>query len=380
MSNRKYQFSYAAAVAVLAAAGCSKPPVQHTPSVPVQVATASTISAPVTIVANGSVEPLQTVAIEAQVGGTLDAVDFREGEDVQAGQVLFHIDARPFEAALRQAQATLARDEAQAVNAQRDADRYKTLADNDYVTKSQADQAQSAALSTRATVVADSAAVDNARLNLNYTTIKAPISGRTGRLLVRQGNVVRPNAEPLVVINQLRPITVRFPVVQHDFPGLQRRAATGPVPVHVITADSGQVGEVGSLDFLDNAVDSLTGTVTAKAKFENQGNQLWPGEYVRVSVELSVQQGALAIPTKALLAGQDGSYVFVVGADKGAKVRQVSTGRTVGDLTTIDKGLEPGERVVVDGQSRLTPNAKVDAKPAPATTAAQNLSAGETVP
>jgi len=245
---------------------------------------------------------------------------------------------------------------------------------------SQADQAASAALSTRATVIADSAAVDNARLNLNYTTIRAPISGRTGRLLVRQGNVVRPNAEPLVVINQLRPITVRFPVAQHDFPGLQRRAAAGPVPVHVVTADSGEVGEVGTLDFLDNAVDSLTGTVTAKAKFANQGNQLWPGEYVRVNVELSVQQGALAIPTRALLAGQNGSYVFVVGADKVAKVRQVATGRAVGDLTTIDKGLELGERVVVDGQSRLTPDAKVDAKPAPATTAAQSQSAGETVP
>jgi multidrug efflux system membrane fusion protein len=384
MSNRKYKFSYgfstALITAAVAAAGCSKPPVQRTPTVPVQVATATKIDAPVTIVANGSVEPLQTVAVEAQVGGTLDAVDFREGDDVQAGQVLFHIDARPFQTALRQAQATLARDEAQAANAQRDADRYKALVEKDYVTKSQADQAASAALSTRATVIADSAAVDNARLNLNYTTIRAPISGRTGRLLVRQGNVVRPNAEPLVVINQLRPITVRFPVAQHDFPGLQRRAAAGPVPVHVVTADSGEVGEVGTLDFLDNAVDSLTGTVTAKAKFANQGNQLWPGEYVRVNVELSVQQGALAIPTRALLAGQNGSYVFVVGADKVAKVRQVATGRAVGDLTTIDKGLELGERVVVDGQSRLTPDAKVDAKPAPATTAAQSQSAGETVP
>ncbi|HEY4217908.1 MAG TPA: efflux RND transporter periplasmic adaptor subunit [Gemmatimonadaceae bacterium] len=392
MSNIIYKFSYitagAAAALAAVAAGCSKPPVQRAPTIPVQVATAATIAAPVTIVANGSVEPLQTVAIEAQVGGTLDEVLFHEGDDVQAGQTLFRIDPRPFEATLRQAQATLARDEAQAANAERDADRYKALVEKDYVTKSQADQAASAALSTRATVVADSAAVDNARLNLNYTTIKAPISGRTGRLLVRQGNVVRPNEDPLVVINQLRPITVRFPIVQHDFPVIQHRAASGPVPVHVVTADSGEVGEVGTLAFLDNAVDSLTGTVTAKAKFENQGNQLWPGEYVRVNVELSVQKGALAIPTRALLAGQDGSYVFVVGADKIAKVRTVSTGRAVGDLTTIDKGLEAGERVVVDGQSRLTPNAKVDAKPATPTgaaaagaaTAALNQSAGETVP
>jgi multidrug efflux system membrane fusion protein len=216
-------------------------------------------------------------------------------------------------------------------------------------------------------VIADSAAVDNAKLNLGYTTIKAPISGRTGRLLVRQGNVVRPNIDPLVVINQLRPITVQFPVLQHDFPELQRRYGQGAVSVSVVTADSGKVGEAGTLAFLDNAVDSLTGTVTAKAQFENQGNALWPGEYVRVSVELSVQAGALAVPTRALLAGQQGDYVFVIGADKTAKVRNVSTGRTVGDFTTIDKGLEVGERVVVDGQSRLTPNAKVDAKEAPTT-------------
>jgi multidrug efflux system membrane fusion protein len=377
MSISKYKICILAGLAA-----CSKPPAQREPVVPVQVAAVSKIAAPLTLQANGSVEPLQTVSIQAQVGGTLDAVSFREGDDVQAGQTLFRLDPRPFEAALRQAQAALTRDEAQAQNAQRDADRYKALVEKDYVTKSQADQAVSAAASMQATVLADHATVDNAALNLAYTTIKAPISGRTGRLLVRQGNVVRPNTDPLVVINQLRPITVRFPVLQHDFPDLQRRALHGTVPVRVVTADSGKVGEVGALAFLDNAVDSLTGTVTAKARFENQTNSLWPGEYVRVSVELTVQADALAVPTRALLAGQQGSYVFVIGKDKVAKVRQVSTGRSVGELTTIDKGLEVGEQVVVDGQSRLTPNAKVDAKPAPIATAMQGPggSGGEAVP
>src|SRR5690348_5501312 len=187
-------------------AACSKPPEQRTPPVPVQVAPVTHIAAPLTISANGVVEPLQTVAVQAQVGGTLESVGFREGDDVQVGQVLFRIDPRPFEAALRQAQATLARDDAQMQNAQRDAERYKALAEKDYVTKSQADQASSAAVSLRATVVADSANVDNAKLNLGYTTIRAPIAGRTRRLLVRPGNLVRPNADPLVVINQLRPI------------------------------------------------------------------------------------------------------------------------------------------------------------------------------
>lgn len=363
MTTRRPRRALLTLAALASFAGCAKPPAEHAPAVPVQVAAVTKIAAPLTIQANGSVEPLQTVAIQAQVGGTLDAVTFNEGDDVQAGQTLFRIDPRPFEAALRQSEATLARDEAQAQNAQRDAERYKALVEKDYVTKSQADQAASAAAAAQATVLADRAAVDNAKLNLNYTTIRAPLSGRTGRLLVRQGNLVKPNADPLVVINQLRPILVRFTVPQHDFPALQRRNARGPVPVRVVTADSGRVAEVGTLAFLDNAVDSLTGTVTAKARFENQTDGLWPGEYVHVDVELNVQPDALAIPTSALLAGQQGDYVFVVGADKIAKVRPVSVGRPVGNLTTIDKGLAVGEQVVIDGQSRLTPNAKVDAKP-----------------
>lgn len=354
-------------VAALLVGACGKAPAHQEPAVPVQIAAATKISAPVTIESNGVVEPMQTVAIEAQVGGSLETVAFNEGDEVQAGQVLFTLDPRPFEAALRQAEGVLARDEAQAQNAQRDAERYKALVEKDYVTKSQADQAQATAVAMQATLQSDKAAVDNARLNLNYATIRAPISGRTGRLLVRKGNLVKANADPLVVINQLHPITVRFTVLQHDFPSLQRRAARGAVPVRVVTPDSGRVAEAGTLAFLDNAVDSLTGTVTAKAKFENQSGSLWPGEYVRVSVELDVQPDVIAVPTRAVVPGQQGSYVFVVGSDKIAKLRPVSVGRAVGsgDLTTIDKGLEVGEQVVVDGQSRLTPNARVDVKPTP---------------
>jgi len=351
----------------LALSACTTPAPQKAPPVPVQVAPVTTISAPLTIGANGVVEPMQTVAVQAQVNGTLDAVTFREGDDVQAGQVLFRIDPRPYEATLRQMEATLARDEAVAQSAQREAERYKALVEKDYVTKSQADQASAAAAGAQATVLADRAAIDNARLNVNYTTIKAPISGRTGRLLVLQGNLVRENSDPLVVINQLRPIFVRFPVAQHDFPALQRRNARGPVTVRVVAADSSKVDEAGTLAFLDNAVDSLTGTVTAKARFPNQRNGLWPGEYVRVSVELEVQPNAIAVPTRAVLPGQQGNYVFVIGSDRVAKVRLVSVGRAVGELTTIDKGLSAGEQVVVDGQSRLTPNAQVDVKAAPAT-------------
>jgi multidrug efflux system membrane fusion protein len=372
--------SLRACIAVVVAAACSKPPAQAAPPVPVQVASVSKISAPLTLEANGVVEPMQTVSVLSQIGGTLDTVLFNEGDEVRAGQVLFKLDSRPIAGTLRQSEAALARDQAQAQSLQRDAERYKALVEKDYVTKSQADQAQSAAEAMQATVQSDKAAVDNARLNLEYATIRSPIAGRTGRLLVRRGNVVRANADALVVINQLRPILVRFPIVQHDFPALQRRAARGgSVPVRVVSADSGAIDESGTLAFLDNAVDSLSGSVSAKARFQNQRDVLWPGEAVRVSVELEVQAGVVAVPTRAVLAGQQGSYVFVVGNDRIAKVRPVSVGRSVGtgDMTTIDKGLEPGEQVVIDGQSRLTPNARVDVKAAPSTSAsAQAVQAG----
>src|ERR1051325_198635 len=356
----------ACGVAAILGSACAKPPAERVATIPVQLAAATRIAAPLAISANGVVEPLQTVAVEAQVSGTLEAVTFREGEDVRAGQVLFRLDARPFEAALRQAQATLARDEIQTRNSLRDADRYKTLAEKDYVTKAQADQAQATAAALQATLQSDSAAVDNARLNLAYATIRAPISGRTGRLPVRQGNLVRGGggggSGPLVVINQLRPILVRFPIVQRDFPALQRRAARGPVSVRVTASDSSGIGEVGALAFLDNAVDSLTGSVIAKARFANATDELWPGEYVRVNVQLEVQTDVVAVPSRAVLAGQEGSYVFIVGDDKKASVRPVSVGRAVGDMTTIEKGLQAGEQVVVDGQSRLLPGAHVEVK------------------
>jgi multidrug efflux system membrane fusion protein len=359
-----------AAGLIVAVAGCSKPPEQHTPPVPVQLAAVEKIDAPLTIDANGVVEPLQTVAVQAQVGGTLEEVAFNEGQDIAAGQVLFRIDPRPFEVALRQAQAVLARDKAQAENAQREADRYKALVEKDYVTKSQADQAQAAAEALRATLQADSAAVETAQLNLNYTTIKSPISGRAGRLLVRQGNLVKANADPLVVINTLHPILIRFPIVQHDFPAVHRRFAEGNLRVRVTTADSSKVSEVGTLAFLDNAVDSLTASVTAKARFENRGNVLWPGEYVTVTLDLATQPNMLAVQTRAVMAGQQGSYVFVVGNDHVAKLRPVTVGRIVGEMTTIQGGLALGEQVVVDGQSRLTPNARVDGKPTSSATQA----------
>ena len=326
--------------ALILAASCGGKQPERSPTVPVSITPAVRIDAPAVVAANGVVEPVQTVAVEAQVGGILTEVSFQEGGDVSEGQVLFRIDPRPFEAALRQAEAMLARDRAQ----------------------SQAEQAQAQAASMLATLQSDSAAVENVRLNLGYTTIRAPIGGRTGSLLVRRGNLVKPNGGPLVVINELQPILVRFPVTARDFLALRRRVASGVVPVRVTASDSTVLPEQGSLSFLDNAVDSLTGTVTAKARFTNSSRALWPGEYVRVAVQLNVRNGAIAVPTTAVLNGQEGTYVYVIDGDKNAHVRTVSVGQTVGDLTVIDRGVAAGEQVVVDGQSRLVPGAKVDAK------------------
>jgi multidrug efflux system membrane fusion protein len=195
-------------------------------------------------------------------------------------------------------------------------------------------------------------------------------------VLVRRGNLVKPNGGPLLVINQLQPILVRFPVTGRDFLALRRRAAIGPVPVRVTASDSTVLPEQGSLTFLDNAVDSLTGTVTAKARFTNASRALWPGEYVRVAVQLDMRNGAIAVPTTAVQNGQEGSYVYVVDTDRNAHVRTVTVGQPVGDLTVIEHGLEPGEQVVVDGQSRLVPGAKVEAKPQPTPVAQRSGGSG----
>ena len=357
-------------VALGAAVSCQKGAPVRQPSVPVRVATVARISAPVFVVANGVVEPQQAVSVEAQVGGVLTEVSFREGDEVASGQVLFRIDPRPFEAAVRQAQATLARDLVQAQNALRDAERYSALVAKDYVTKSQADQATATAASLHATVQSDSAALESAQLNLAYSTIRAPISGRTGSLLVRQGNVVKPSGTPLVVINQIHPILVRFPVTQGDFLALSARAAGGAVPVSVVTADSIPFAESGTLSFIDNEVDSLTGMVSAKARFDNASRKLWPGEYVRVSAQVDRLDNVLAVPSAALVAGQNGSYVYVVDSALQARMRPVTPGRTTGDLTVLADGVAVGDRVVIDGQSRLVPGSKVEIQARPSTPAA----------
>jgi multidrug efflux system membrane fusion protein len=359
---------------VAIAAACGKDQPKRGPSAtPVRVALAQRIDAPVNILASGVVEPVQTVAVTAQVSGSLLDVAFKEGDVVQKGQVLFHIDPRPLQAAVDQVRATLARDEAQLAAGRKDDERYQKLADMGYVSRSQADQMHATAMAQAATVEADRAALRAAQVNLGFATVRAPISGRTGSLLVRQGNNVSPGGTPLVVINQISPVLVRFPVLSQDFETLQRAVAMHPVSVRAAASDSIQTTEMGTLGFLDNAIDSLTGTVTGKAEFPNASRRLWPGELVFLTVEVSVQHGVIAIPTSAIQTGQQGAYVYVVDKQDKAATRVVAPGIQVGDMTVVQSGLNVGERVVTDGQSRLNPGSRVAIVGAGADSAAARL-------
>jgi len=347
------------ALTALSAAACTKSNAARPPSsTPVRVAKAVRINAPISLAASGVVEPMQTVAVTTLVTGVLFDVAFHEGDFVKAGDVLFHIDPRPLEAEADQTRANLAKDEAQLIAAQNDDARYQSLAGKGYVTQSDADQHHATALATAAAVNADRATLRGALLNLEHATIRSQISGRTGSLIVRPGNVVSPTGGPLVVINQLKPVLVRFPVPDQQFPAVQRAVGAHPLLVRASAKDSAGGSEMGQLSFLDNAIDSLTGAVTAKATFPNESGRLWPGELLFLDVQLDVRRHVLAIPTPAILPGQDSSYVFVV-VNNVASPRMVATGPDVQGMTVIDRGLKDGDVVVVDGQSRLTPGARV---------------------
>lgn len=370
------------AVLTVSFAACSGKAPPRQPTIPVSVAAVKRESIPYLVTTNGIVEPLQTVAVEAQVNGILNSVAFAEGQDVTAGQVLFQIDSRPYVDALNQARGQLARDEAQAANAKREAARYAALVAQGYVTRSQTDQALATSASASATVDADRAMVRHAQVDVANCTIRAPISGKTGSLLVRQGNLVKANSQPpLVVINQIQPILVRFSVPQSQLPDIQKYFGPGnALRVRATPSEGSGTTLDGALAFLDNNVDSTSGTVLLKAKFANPERTLWPGQFVSVSLELYVDANALTVPTAAVLTGQQGTYVFTTvsgdtthGGPAGprgdttlkAKQRPVKVARTVDSVTVIASGLSVGERVIVDGQSRLTPGAKIRIKAAP---------------
>jgi membrane fusion protein, multidrug efflux system len=332
-------------------------------AVPVTVGKVVRKTMPVDLRVIGAVEPAQSIEIRAQITGQLTAIGFKEGDDVQQGDVLFSLDRRPLEAALKQAEANLQRDVAQSANAQVQAQRLSDLAQRGIVSRDQLDTSKATAAALEGTIEADRAAVENARIQLQYATITAPISGRTGALIVHAGSLVRANdTTPMVVINQLAPINVTFAVPEARLPGLKQYMARGNVSISAEPPNDAAAVSVGRLAFVDNAIDQTTGTIKAKGSFANTDHRLWPGQYVNVTMTLGADRDALVVPSPAVQTGPDGPYVFVVKGDQTADLRAVQVGRVSGSETIVTSGLETDETVVTDGQLRLTPGARVSIK------------------
>jgi membrane fusion protein, multidrug efflux system len=361
----------------LSTTGCDHGSAQAAPKpeaqrVPVTVAPVQVKTVPLSVRAVGNVQAYSTVAIRPQVTGQLESVHFQEGQEVKAGDLLFNLDSRPFEAALAQAKAALARDTVQAQNAAADAKRYASLVSKDYVTAQQADTARATAAAAAATVTSDEAQVKTAQLNLAYCTIRSPIAGRTGSLLVQPGNLVEAaGANPLVVIAQLQPIYVTFSVPEQDLAEIRARAADA-MPVSVtpsgiepeLAQETGAsvAGAQGKLTFIDNTVSASTGTIMLKAEFPNADELLWPGEFVDTVLTIGQRQGAMVVPSEAIENGQEGTYVYVVASNQTVQQRPVSVGATDARQAVIEKGLSEGESVVTDGQLRLVSGASVSIK------------------
>jgi len=332
-------------------------------AVPVLVVTALQKSVPVQLHAVGNVEPYSSVSIKSQVTGVLQQAHFKQGEDVKKGQLLFTIDPRPLEAALKQAEANLARDSAQLRNTREQLKRYAELVEKQYVSREQYDQIKTNADAAAAVVDADKAAVENAKVQLSYCYIYSPIDGRVGSMLINEGNLVRVNdGAPLVVINQINPIYVTFAVPESNLADLKRHMARGTLQLDVnFPSDEGRP-ERGRLDFVDNTVDRATGTIRLKGVFANTQRRLWPGQFINVALTLATEAGAVVVPSEAVQVGPEGQHVFVVKEDRRVEVRPVTIGRTNEGEAVIAKGLAAGEQVVREGQFLLGPGSRIEIK------------------
>lgn len=357
------------------------------------VATATRESVAVEVRAVGTVEPSAVIQVKSQIGGTLIRVAFGEGGDVKEGDLLFEIDPRPYQQALRQAEtslqrdsallsqaeANLARDSAQSKSLQADAQRYEQLAKEGVVSKSQNEQTTAAAEANRASIGADQAAIESARasvesdrtaidtakLNLSYCEIHSPVSGRAGNLQVHQGNLVAANSNtPLVIIHRLEPIWVSFGVPEQHLAAIRASAASRQLPVSVSLQDDPKHKAAGVLTVIDNSVDTTTGTVRLKASFTNTNRLLWPGQFVDASLQLGTERNAVVVPAEAVQPSQRGQIIYVVKPDQTVEARPVTVGMAQGNRLVIDKGIEVGETVVTDGQLRLFPGARI--RPVPA--------------
>ena len=331
--------------------------------VPVLITNVTTMTVPVEISTFGTVEPLTTVAVKSQITGILAKVRFSEGQDVKEGDPLFDIDPRASEAALKQVEATLARDRVQLENAAKEAGRQETLLKKGISAQDVRDEAVTAVEMLKAVVRSDEASVDNARLQLDYCSIRSPVTGRTGNLLLHQGNLVKSDDATLVTINQIHPIMVRFVLPQRELARVRECLAAGVLTL--VATPQGNVAalaETGGVTFIDNAVDPNTGTIQLKARFENIASALWPGQFVKLMLQLSRQENAVVIPESGVLLGQQGAYVYVVDRDGKVSPRPVVVDRTVAGMSVIASGLVPGDEIVVDGQIRLKPGSLVKSR------------------
>jgi membrane fusion protein, multidrug efflux system len=382
-------------ILILLLAGCSSEKAaavaqQQAPAAPVLVSKAMLKSVPIEIQSVGNAEAYSSISVKSQVGGELTVVDFKEGTDVRKGDRLFVIDPRPYESQVAQAEATLAKDKAQLQAAQANlskeiaqeefaqaqAKRYSELLQKGLLAPDSAEQitAQAKAASEavradragidsmQANIAADQAALDRAKLQLEYCTIRSPIDGRTGQLMVKQGNVVKANDVELLTINQLHPIYVTFTVPEINLPLIKARMAAGKVAVLVYLQGEDQAVETGSLSFVENIVDTATGTIRLKALFDNHADKLWPGQFVRVVVRLNDSSNSIVVPVTAVQTRQDGKFVFVVKPDMTVEARAVLAGRTIERDVVIEKGLSEGESVVTTGQLRLVPGSRIQIK------------------
>jgi membrane fusion protein, multidrug efflux system len=333
-------------------------------AVPVLAATVEQKDMPLQLKAIGAVEAYSNVSVKTQITGELTGVHFKEGQDVSKGQLLFTLDKRPFQAALKQAQGMLAKDLAQAANARTQAKRYEALNKAGVVSKEEYDQMESAANALEAAVVADQAAVENTRVQLVYCTIYSPIDGRTGPLLIHQGNMIKANDTPfLVSINQVQPIYATFTVPEQNLADIKGYSRGNRLRVQAFIPNDPRGPATGWLSFIDNTVDQATGTIKLKSEFANTDRRLWPGQFVDVVLTLAQQPKAIVVPSQALQNGQQGQFVFVIKSDMTVETRPVTIDRSTDGQAVIAKGLAAGEQVVTDGQLRLVPGiSKVELK------------------
>jgi len=355
---------------LLASVGCQQKATQaaapaQRPAIPVTVATVTMRTIPLELRAIGNVESYSTIGVKAMVAGQIMHAYFTEGDMVHKGQRLFEIDSRPFEEAVKQAEANLEKDAATAANADADAKRYEALFKAGVVARQEYELKQATFKALDASLAADRAAVSNAKLQVEYCHIASPIDGRTGNVLVKEGNVIKANDVSLVNINQIHPIYVTFAVPEREFQAIQRRLNEHLAVQAFANGDEAHPMR-GKLTFADNTVDQATGTIRLKATYENTDNRLWPGQFVNVLLTVGVQQNAILVPSQAVQTGQNGQFVFVVKPDMKVEMRPVTLGHTQGNEQALTSGVTPGETVVTDGQSRLVPGAEVQIAKTPA--------------